>query len=384
MNERYPYYGNNSQSGYPSSGSSQQGYPQQGYQQPSYSQQGYPQAGYATAPQQVPQQIPQQQPQQSSQVSQQAPQQPLQSPPFQPPRQPQQSQPQQGPPRKKKRRGLRVLLIVALAALVAALACIGYIFYTYWNGQNEYDELTEYMQVDDRDGVLTLGSFSVDWDALRAKNPDIVGWVYLPDTVINYPIVWKQDDDVYYTTHTFGDNSVGAFGAEYGAIALSGANSPDWTDQANFISGHHMRNKSMFAILYDFQNDDTFNANRVFYVLTPEGNFKMTSFACDKVLGTSEDIVIPNFPTEEEFKDYLEARFNESRVNPDPAYVTVDDIEQIFAFYTCSEPDNQYRIMVYCSVDEFLPAGSDAALGSAVVDAEDIASVDAATGERLL
>lgn len=288
------------------------------------------------------------------------------------------------PPQRPRRHGLRVLLIITSIILIGALGAVGYIAWTYWNGQNEYDQLTEYMQVDDKDGVLTLGSFDVDWDGLRAINPDVVGWVYLPGTVINYPIVWKKDDDTYYTKYNFGDNSVGAFGAEYGAIALSGANSPKWTDQANFISGHHMRNKTMFALLYDFQNSDTFNANRVFYVLTPEGNFKMTSFACDKVRGDAQDIVITNFPTEQEFRDYVQARIDESKVDPNPVYVTADEIEQIFAFYTCSEPDNQYRIMVYCSVDEFLPAGSDVAQGNALVDAQDIASVEAATGERLL
>lgn len=286
--------------------------------------------------------------------------------------------------KKKKRLGLRIVFAVALTVLIAALCAVGYIFYTYWNGQNEYDDLTEFVQIDDKGGILTLGSFNIDWDGLAAINPDVVGWVYVPGTIINYPIVWRENDDVYYTKHTFGDNSVGAFGAEYGAIALSGANSPDWTDQANFISGHHMRNETMFAILYDFQDSAVFNEHRTFYVLTPEGNFRMTSFACDKVLGSSDDIVIPNFATDEELREYIQKRFDGSRATPSPATATVDSIEQMFAFYTCSEPDNQYRIMVYCSVDEFLPAGSDVSLGNAIVAAEDITNVEAATGERLL
>lgn len=275
------------------------------------------------------------------------------------------------------------IIALATTVVVVALAALAYIQYSYYSGQREYDELTEYMSVNDSGGIVTLGSFEVDWDALREKNPDVVGWVYLPGTVINYPIVWRENDDVYYTKHTFGDNTARAFAAEYGAIALSGANSPDWTDQVNFISGHHMRNDSMFAILYDFQDSALFNEHRTFYVLTPEGNFRMTSFACDKVLGSSKDIVIPNFETEEEFTEYLQARVDGSSVTPSPAATSVEGIEQVFALYTCSEPDNQYRIMVYCSVDEFLPAGSNVLQGSALVRESDVSNVEETIEERL-
>lgn len=275
------------------------------------------------------------------------------------------------------------LAVLALISVIAAVALFSYIQHTYDSGQQEYDDLANYMTVDDNDDFMTLGSFDVDWDALRAKNPDVVGWVYLPGTVINYPIVWREDDDVYYTKHTFGDNSAGAFAAEYGAIALSGANMPDWADQVNFISGHHMRNDTMFAILYDFQSSDVFNEHRTFYVLTPEGNFKMTSFACDKVLGSSSDIIVTNFATDEEFREYLRARVDGSLVTPNPKATPVEDIEQVFAFYTCSEPDNQYRIMVYCSVDEFLPAGSDVSLGNALVGEDEVNGVEETVEERL-
>lgn len=285
---------------------------------------------------------------------------------------------------KPRFRWIKVLFVFAALITVIALGALAYIFYTYQAGQDEYEKLTEYIEVSDKDDVLTLGSFNVDWDALRAINSDVVGWVYIPNTIINYPIVWRKNNDYYYTKHSFGNNSVGGFGAEYGAIALSGANSPDWTDQANFISGHHMSNGMMFASIADFQNSETFNANRTVFVLTPVGNFKMTSFACDKIRGSSRDTVIPNFETKEDFKNYLQECIDDSKANPDPIYSTADTIEQIFSFYTCSEPDNQYRIMLYCSVDEFLPAGSDVMKGNALVDASDVANAQGAIGERLL
>lgn len=278
----------------------------------------------------------------------------------------------------------RVMFVLSIVVFVVALVTVGYIVYTYWNGQNEYDKLTEYLQVDDNEGDPTLASFNVDWDGLRAINSDVVGWIYVPETVINYPIVWRENDDAYYMTHNFGMNSVGGFGAEYGCIALSSINSPDWTDQANFISGHHMRNGSMFALLGRFTDSGEFNAHRTFYILTPQGNFKCTSFACDKVPGSSNAIIVPSFESQADFHEYLQKRVDESLVTPDPPGPDVEDIEQIIMLYTCSEPDNSYRICVYTSVDEFVPAGSDKSQANALVENKSLSDVEDAVGERLL
>lgn len=279
----------------------------------------------------------------------------------------------------------RILFFAALIVFLCALGAIGYILYTYWAGQNEYDQLAdEYFQVEDSSGIVTLASFQIDWDGLRAINPDVVGWVYVPDTVVNYPIVWREEDDNYYLRRTFGDNSVGTFGAEYGTIMLSGANSSSWTDQVNIIYGHHLNNGSMFSLFGQFTDSEEFNQHRTVYVLTPEGNFRMTSFACDKVLGSSTDIVIPNFPTKEEFQAYVQARIDDSLVDPDPPALPASDIKQVFAFSTCSQPDHQYRLITFCSVDEFLPAGSDVAEGNSLVDQGDVDEVADMVTERTL
>lgn len=278
----------------------------------------------------------------------------------------------------------RVAFIISLFILICALGLAGYIIFSYWQGQNEYDELTQYMQVDDSGGdIITLGSFDVDWDALRAINDDVVAWVYVPNTNINYPIVWREHDDSYYLKRTFGDNSAGDFAAEYGCLMLSGENQPDFHDQVNIIYGHNMRNGSMFNSLSENDDTDVFNSHRTYYLLTPEGNYRLVSFACDRVLGTSTDIVIPNFSTEEEYRAYLQDRFDESTVTPVPPAPDLDEIKQLFAFSTCDYPDNHYRIITFCYVNEFLPAGSDALEGQTLVDETDVANVEDVVNTRL-
>ena len=41
----------------------------------------------------------------------------------------------------------------------------------------------------------------IDFDSLKATNPDVIAWVYIPGTVIDYPILWKEYDIEYYLHH---------------------------------------------------------------------------------------------------------------------------------------------------------------------------------------
>ena len=283
---------------------------------------------------------------------------------------------------KTKSKGLKALLIIAFILLAAALAGVGTIAYTYMQGQKEYDELIPYLHVEDESNP-TLGTISVDWDGLRKINSDIVGWIYFPKTNINYPIVWREGDDNYYMKHNFGQNSVGGFGAEYGCPVLSSVNSPKWTDQLSFIAGHNMLNGTMFTFFEKMQDTSVFNSHRTIYILTPYGNFRLEAITCNKIMGTSATTVIPNFKTEEDFHAYLQERIDSSVVKPDPALASVNDITQAMAFYTCSEPDNTFRIMVFAEVKEFLPTGSDKALSSSMVDQKYVDKIDSAVNERL-
>ena len=51
---------------------------------------------------------------------------------------------------------------------------------------------------DDTDIVLP----SVDFEALRENGPDIIGWLSLPDTVLNYPVT-QTDNNEYYLNHLY-------------------------------------------------------------------------------------------------------------------------------------------------------------------------------------
>lgn len=341
---------------------------QQAYQQPApqpqqvpYGQQTYQaQAPYGTAQQAYGQQPYQQQP--YAAAGAQAYQQPYQQggeqawPPVQP------SAPQ------KKRRKSRILIIILSIVLACTLAALAYIGASYLLGRSAYDSIaTDHVELTQSD-PYDLASFEVDWDALRAVNPDIIAWIYVPDTTINYPVVWRENDDSYYLYHNFNGYSSPQFAAEFGCIALSGANKPDFSDQINIISGHNMLDGSMFQPFSTFGDSEVFNSHRTIFLLTPKGNFRLNTFALDYVSGSSK--VPINFATRAEFKEYLQKCIDDTLVQPDPAAPLVRTINKAFAFYTCDNSNDAYRYFVYANIADYLPldGGSRAeAMGNRVV-----------------
>lgn len=282
----------------------------------------------------------------------------------------------------RKKGPWRVVFWVALVVFVLSLAALAAIGFSYWSGQRAYDDIASenFSAPSDVSGA-TLADFSVNWDALRTVNPDVVAWVYIPDTDVSYPIVHRDGDDSHYLTHDFNGNTRNVIGAEYGCVMLSGENAGDFSDAVNVIYGHNMANGSMFALLARFTDSATFNAHRTFYLLTPAGNYELTTFAVDRVPGSSTDIVIPN---PGDVTAYVQARLDASTVTPDPAAPAASEIDKVFAFSTCDAPDNSYRIITFCSVTDYQPAGTGADdAGAAQVDEGDIANVEGSVEGRV-
>ena len=128
-------------------------------------------------------------------------------------------------------RYIKEIMIVAVCLMVLSFCvCTGFgIYFMYREGVQEYEDLRTYVKETDEDDHTegTDGSDGkqtvVDFKALKKINPDIVAWIRIPDTSIDY------------LTHTFKKTEHVA-----GAIFLDSDNNADFSDDKNIIYGHNI------------------------------------------------------------------------------------------------------------------------------------------------
>ena len=184
-----------------------------------------------------------------------------------------------------------IIVIASLAALTAAFM----IFKTardYKAASDEYDSLRQYaseevnatetaekvsdikpIELEEAEERKELKSnenredfpeMEVDFKALREKNPDTVGWLYVGSCGISYPIVQGEDND-YYMNHTF-EGTVNSSGA----IIMDYRDDKYLKDWNTFIYGHNMKNGSMFGSLKKLLKDETlYDSDPYIYVYLP-------------------------------------------------------------------------------------------------------------------
>ena len=109
--------------------------------------------------------------------------------------------------------------------------------------------------------------------ALREVNPDVTGWIRIPETKVDYPILQGEDND-FYLNHTWEKepNSLGS-------IFLEHQSSPDLTDYNTIIYGHNMKNGAMFGDLELFSLQRFWENHPYVYILTDDGVYRYEIFA---------------------------------------------------------------------------------------------------------
>ena len=113
----------------------------------------------------------------------------------------------------------------------------------------------------------------INFRALQEVNPDVIGWIYSPDTTINYPVV-QGDDNAYYLKH-LADGTENRNGCPF----LDVQNRPDFTDDNSIIYGHHMQNGTMFAGISWYEDQSYYDEHPVMYLMTPSATYRIELFS---------------------------------------------------------------------------------------------------------
>lgn len=254
--------------------------------------------------------------------------------------------------KKKKKRLTKLGRWFLRLVLVVSIAVAGYSGFQLYKGikdyrdsENAYQNLAQNTEGQTEETIVTdqgeRHNFTkANFEALAEINPDVVGWLSLEDTVINYPIVQGSDNE-YYLHHLFTK--------EYnntGCIFMDVDNAKDFSDLNTVLYAHHMRNGSMFAELEGYRDQEYYDTHRELVLQTPSGNYLVEPFAGLLTDGYSDYIQI-GFQDSDSFLSYVNQMRSQSTFQSD---VTITAEDRILTMSTCRYDVDNGRYAVFAKL----------------------------------
>ena len=247
---------------------------------------------------------------------------------------------------KRRRNILPVILIVIGAAL---LLTAGGLFVKaqldYREAQQAYDKLEQYA-VSDGSGE---GIPTVNFDELEKINPDVIGWIYVPGTAINYPVVHTSNNETYLTK--LFDLSGNGSGTIF--MDMDGAE-PGMVDEQTTLYGHHMNDNSMFNIIDKSRDQSVFDTIKTVYYITRDATYKFKPMYTAPVQSDYIDARTPNFTGNTTLKQYLQMTLATASAKADNATELIDKSDKVLTLATCAWgliPDTSRAIMTCALVE---------------------------------
>ena len=111
---------------------------------------------------------------------------------------------------------------------------------------------------------FALSLLELDLPPLQAVNPDVVGWIVIPDTPVSYPLLHGEDNQYYLNRDWRGAYH------HAGSIFVECRDSADFSGFNTRIYGHRMGDSSMFNSLRHYGDANYLNAHPTVYVVTDQ------------------------------------------------------------------------------------------------------------------
>ena len=229
------------------------------------------------------------------------------------------------------------LILVGLALLLAAGGMWGYARFRYWRQDQMNKQLAEHVVVAEPTEEKKC-PIEIDWAALKAVNDDVVGWIYVPGTVVNYPVYQGVDNDEYLRTNALGEWSVG------GQVFLDAeSTAPGMVDQQSILYGHHLNDGTMFQPLSLLDNQEVFDKTDTIWYVTETDNFELEPLFMYFVEPYDETVRKFRFNSEEEFRTYLKGKLDIAVTRRADADQLVTSAQRVLTMSTCNYYDGYGR-----------------------------------------
>lgn len=178
---------------------------------------------------------------------------------------------------------------------------------------------------------IKMNMIDVNFDNLKKINSDVVGWIKVNGTNINYPFVQSKDNK-YYLTHSFSKsyNNAGLVFLDYRNNNINNRNT--------IIYAHGRTDKTMFGTLRKVLNNGWINNtnNYVIKISTEKENSLWQIFSIYHI-PTTNDYLQTEFKDEREYQRFLNILKNRSNHNFNTSITSNNTILTLSTCYNDSE-----------------------------------------------
>ncbi|MCD8121149.1 MAG: class B sortase [Clostridiales bacterium] len=152
--------------------------------------------------------------------------------------------------------------LACMGVCVVCVACLGAYF---MRGKQEEDSMDALRQIrqeaetaEETASPLDVSSREIlnTYRDLFLQNPDLIGWLMIDGTQIDYPVMWTPEDPEYYSDKGFDKQE-----SQNGLLFLDGASNINSYGGNLIIYGHNMKNGSMFADLLKYEKESFWQEN---------------------------------------------------------------------------------------------------------------------------
>ncbi len=133
----------------------------------------------------------------------------------------------------------------------------------------------------------------IDFEALQKLNKDVIGWIYIPGTRVDEPILKGRNNDTYLRTSIYKKYLLA------GTIFVDENNNGDFNDLKTIIYGHNMTNGTRFGQLSKFLKKNYFDSHPYIYIYKTDGTMYVYDIFVARVIEA-------NSPLYYEIDDYSE------------------------------------------------------------------------------
>ena len=240
---------------------------------------------------------------------------------------------------KKSAKSIVVLLITIIC--LGIMIYSGYNIFVWWQENQKNKELMgkieQEVNIYENKNVNDIEKYNIDFKELKNTNSDIVGWLKVWGTEIEFPVL-KTDNNEFYLTHSL-DKSYNTSGW----IFADCNNKLDGTDKNIVIYGHNRRDDSMFGTLKNILNKEWYeNKNNLFIPFIKENKSDIYEVFSVYKIEKEDYYITTDFENDLEFKKYIDTIKSRSVKDFN---IDVSTKDELLTLSTCAN-NNKYRVVL--------------------------------------